>query len=779
MAKKSTSARKNPKPLKKGRSAPHSYARSTAAKNNGRTSGKKWTVMVYMVAQKDLELERHAIRDLQEMEKVGSNDELNIVVQINRAWPSLPQRYHVEPGLSRLIRGNIPTENTGDPRSLEAFLTSVLKDKRYAADQYFLVLWGHAYGLGFGRDHNEPLTLDELRSALEDFKNTREDLIKSGNLPPADPEIELLGANACALTYAEAAYELKDAAQYLVASQIAVPFAGWPYESILRRIKGDTSAETLGKIVVDSYVTHFTASPFSERVAMTLLNLAHADQLKDYVRELAGSLTDAIDPATAIDADRLTQIRTAFLATTAGDVRPLVDLSDLSGELVDLCADLETLEGGSNAVTRINKAAAKMQKFLEPARASSSAAFVVVHKRHEELDELHGVGIFAPFVAHPDVLERLGLLAGEDDDRRNKPNGKTRRALTGKELYKALKLVTDTAWPELVYDKLRQELPSEIVSNIHNSGAVTRQDLSAVTQMLVSIDSAFNKLDRKLAATKLQILPSDSNGRSQQSAGQARRARRRNHQYALLSQKSQWSAAATRRFALLELLPPKELKTILERTPKGNWATRPNQGDAQGDAVDSFRNLENAVAELERAARRTLTHGRFGLGPPDDVKSGLGLTDEDKPGLGLTDEDKPGLGLTDEDKPGLGLIDEDKPGLGLGPQHVNANGQSVARSVAQLFGQVGGSLRDLELAAANLEGTTATILMEPRLGGAERIQRAFKVLAESSLAARRTMKRVLSHPLYGLGPGLKGLGSEDRLALADAGGLSSRHLRLL
>ena len=45
--------------------------------------------------------------------------------------------------------------------------------------------------------------------------------------------LELLGTNACSMSYLEAAFELKDVVSLMVASQITVPFAGWPYNVIL------------------------------------------------------------------------------------------------------------------------------------------------------------------------------------------------------------------------------------------------------------------------------------------------------------------------------------------------------------------------------------------------------------------------------------------------------------------------------------------------------------------------------------------------------------------
>src|SRR6185369_8704804 len=98
------------------------------------------------------------------------------------------------------------------------------------------VLWGHAYGLGFGRSHNRAITMSGLRSCLEGQK------------------VHVIGANACAMSYVEAVYELRRSADYLVASQISVPFVGWPYESVLKQIDDGTTPEKFGRLIVDAYV---------------------------------------------------------------------------------------------------------------------------------------------------------------------------------------------------------------------------------------------------------------------------------------------------------------------------------------------------------------------------------------------------------------------------------------------------------------------------------------------------------------------------------------------
>jgi hypothetical protein len=756
---------------------------------------RKWTVMVYMAAQDSAELDEHAVRDLREMERVGSSETVKVVVQINRPWPGRPQRYKVLQGKSELDDKAIVHTEMGKPEALEEFLSWALD--WYPADHYFLVLWGHAYGLGFGRDHDDPLTLRELTDALSAFRDKRAKK-QSGN-----PALDLLGANACAMSYAEAAYELQGRVQYLVASQIAVPFAGWPYASILNRINHATRPEHLGKAVVDSYLNHFTASSVGARVAMTLLNISAVEGLQPLVRDLARCINDATASNTPFDSNRLAHVRTAFLATAAGDVRPLIDLYDLCEELQGLCTDLEILEEGEQApVAALREAAAQLLKFVEPQEevtkifassspdsAEPSSRLVVFHKRHPDLDGLHGLGIFAPFVTDEQALKRLGLV----DSTSGGP-------IAARELYKNLNLVRQTVWPKLVFEDLRQELSPEIVDDVEVAGTTTRADRSAITQMLISVDSAFNKFDRTLATTQ---------ARADRGLRNARPEYRQETQAT--------PAALVARFRLLRLFQQAHADAVLKKDPRdagtvvnsgprapgtsavsqvaASPASLPTVAPVADEVVAALRTLESAVGEIERTTKRALTHATFGLGPPRGGKPGLGdpfvksgLGDPFvKSGLGDPFV-KSGLGDPFV-KSGLGdpFV---KSGLGAVVASLAADALSPTRSVVLLFALVGEALAELERAVAGVEGTAAMVLAEQLEAPGvefklqlevckERISSAFRVLEAASNTARRTLRRVLADPVYGLGPGLRGVGLEQRQELADAGGLSSRNLVLL
>src|SRR5712671_5704825 len=164
----------------------------------------------------------------------GINEHAWVVVQIKRQWPATPQKYVISRDRKSAnadkpakVDSAGPSELTdmGDQKTLAKFLTWSVQ--HYPAQHYMLVLWGHAFGLGFGRDHGDPLKLSELDGALQAFKTER------GTQPDVDSRLEILGTNACAMSYVEAAHELHCSVQYMVASQISVPFAGWPYDAVL------------------------------------------------------------------------------------------------------------------------------------------------------------------------------------------------------------------------------------------------------------------------------------------------------------------------------------------------------------------------------------------------------------------------------------------------------------------------------------------------------------------------------------------------------------------
>lgn len=230
----------------------------------------KWTFMVYLDA--DNNLESAGIDDMNEMEAIGSTDEVNIVVQFDR-WRSSEdeddetngdwtdaRRYLVQKDSDRNIIQSeelaiLGEVNMGDPQTLIDFTTWSMDN--YPAENYALVLWDHGgafWGVCWddtvpGQDGHDHLDIDEVEYALE-----------KTYLHRGSEKIELLGFDACLMAQMAVLYQMKDYTSVVCASGFSEPNDGWPYIEILGPLTSNpTMTETeLAQVVVDEYVKSYS-----------------------------------------------------------------------------------------------------------------------------------------------------------------------------------------------------------------------------------------------------------------------------------------------------------------------------------------------------------------------------------------------------------------------------------------------------------------------------------------------------------------------------------------
>ena len=745
-----------------------------------KSNEKTWTVMVFMAAADSAALDAFAVRDLREMERGINAAHTNVVVQMNRSWPDTPQRYEVarvakvDPprGDSRFIPIPSKPYEEADGPSPERDLTEFVSwaKTEYSAKHYFLVLWGHAYGLGFGRSHNRSITMSGLRECLEHQK------------------VDVIGANACAMSYVEAAYELRNCADYLVASQISVPFVGWPYESVLKQIDDGTSPEMFGRLIVDAYVG-ITTTASTEPVAMSLLSLKEAGALKGLVSEFAKEIRDASRSKGLFNSDNLNYTRDIFMGATYGDVRPLLDV-------VGLCKDF-----GDSESTKLKTAAETLQTFvLNTLRVDHRPA----------RNDLNGVGIYAPLVGDDTDLKRLELQPAPQMLART-AIGQPAPGKNGKQFYEDLQIFAESkAWPQLVYDDLQHELSAEVMNSVASIDPSRLQDRRDVAQIVMAIGASFNKLDHLLATSERYV--------DREREGKAVTA--------FKAKAMPITAFGPPHLRLIQPVGPAEELALLQteaelaglraNTKKRKSVAAPSSDAPSvdvGKVVAFMRRVEAAIGNVETTVVRGLTNARFGLGPIgssqtalgaaaslgiDTPKSGFGI-DTPKSGFGI-DTPKSGFGIDtpksgfggDTPKSGFGG-DTPKSGFGMGGFGAGMSGDLrmdlALTRVVDLYRQVAEALFALEEAALSVEVTARTILSsrsaqvmsaeDLKRASVQQTERAFRLLEDASMGARRVVRRVLAHPIYGIGPGSSDLGLEERQLLARAGGLDRRSLRLM
>ena len=265
----------------------------------------EWTVMIYLDA--DNNLESAGIDDINEMEIVGSSDDVNIVVQVDRIpysvlatnnqgyaddvsngdWTNT-RRYYITQDFdsyiinSQLIGGDLGELNMGDPQTLVDFASWATIN--YPAKKYLLVIWNHGGGFRSleyttkdiawdDTSGGDKITMPELEYALSDI-NTQ-----------IGKKIDIVGMDACLMAMTEVAYQIKDYADILVASEENEPADGWPYDTILGELAGNPfiSSEQLAVDIVDEYIYSY---PYGN-VTQSAIDLSYMDTLAGQLSNLA------------------------------------------------------------------------------------------------------------------------------------------------------------------------------------------------------------------------------------------------------------------------------------------------------------------------------------------------------------------------------------------------------------------------------------------------------------------------------------------------------------
>ena len=193
---------------------------------------KKWTVLLYSAA--DNNLETALVKDVAELESVGSSNEMNLVAQLDRGdrpssisggWDGCKRFYLTKDddrsNINSPALADLGQVNMSDPKVLSDFIQWGMKE--FPAENYILIMSDHGAGWpGALQDisHNDFASTPSLKDGIMDAEK------KTGQ------KINIIGFDACLMASTEVAHELSNAGDFLVASQNTEGGDGWPYSKI-------------------------------------------------------------------------------------------------------------------------------------------------------------------------------------------------------------------------------------------------------------------------------------------------------------------------------------------------------------------------------------------------------------------------------------------------------------------------------------------------------------------------------------------------------------------
>lgn len=282
---------------------------------------KDWNFLVYINSNNDLfpfsEL------NIKQMEQVGSNENINILVQQDVYGKAQSKRLYIKKGRKKTIEKvtTKPESISGTPESLYSFMEWGIKN--YPAKHQALILWDHGSGIidpiiwkKFLKFN--PLMLYKMNAKTGFFELNRGFLNKRGicfnevfevyltnqklketlglistNLL-AGNKIDIIGMDACNMSMLEVASQIKNYAKYMVASQETEPGTGWNYKLILQPLQMKTlTPHDFAKNIVTSYQKHYEKS--HQDFTQSAINLNELNDLERNIDKVSNTLIELIN----------------------------------------------------------------------------------------------------------------------------------------------------------------------------------------------------------------------------------------------------------------------------------------------------------------------------------------------------------------------------------------------------------------------------------------------------------------------------------------------------
>ena len=336
--------------------------------SSAHSAEKEWTFLTFLNGFNSLD--DFGYLDLNEMEKVGSTDQVNVVVQ----WASLKTKQVKRLSIKKdadtnevtsPILENLGRVDMGDYRTLVDSMRWAVKN--YPAKHYFINIWNHGNGWHLA---GKPLTRDISYDDLSGNRITTEQLGEAVAQVSREigRKIDIVGSDSCLMAMAEVVAQAKDSIGTFIGSQEVEPAEGWPYDELLTRWNagGPKTAKNIASILTRSYLDSLPGAS----ATLSGVDLGGYPALASAMRDLAAEIV--AQPALVRE-----EIFNVSLTAQSYTLDDYIDL----GDLLDLIA--------ANAKIRLRP------EILSHAK-SALDRYVIANEVSSDYQRSHGVSIWMP-----------------------------------------------------------------------------------------------------------------------------------------------------------------------------------------------------------------------------------------------------------------------------------------------------------------------------------------------------------------------------------------------
>lgn len=364
-------------------------------------SGETWLVMLYQDAD-DQVLEQDIFLDLNEVERVGSSDQVHIVAQLDRYrgafrgdgdWTSARRYYVTHDDDLQTIHSQMVADlgevDMSDGQSLVDFVTWAAET--FPADHYVLILSDH--GMGWpggwtdptgGHEENPAPLASRLGSAL--YLDELDSALTAIRTQSKIQQFDIIGMDACLMAQIEVMSALSPHAHYFIASEETEPALGWAYTGFLQALVDNPSITPadLSRLVVQSYInddqrivddkaradfvqqgsplgglfgtSSISASQLARQlgrdVTLSVVDLSQTDALMQSLNDFTYELQN-VDQATIASARNYAQ---SFTSVFGRKVPPAyIDLGNFTAILLREASDTALQQAGQALLQRIQQ----------------------------------------------------------------------------------------------------------------------------------------------------------------------------------------------------------------------------------------------------------------------------------------------------------------------------------------------------------------------------------------------------------------------------------------
>ena len=384
---------------------------------------KKWTVMVFVNAKNNLELA--GLYNVNQMEKVGSDANINIVAEMGRMkgqagdtaldgdWTGA-QRIFVkkdndENVITSPVIEKLAKVDMGDYKRVVNFVTWAKKN--YPAQRYMLILWDH----GSGWMDPQQTTNAQKGISFDDETNNYIRTKQIGAILKEAGNVDVLAFDACLMQMGEVAFEVKDHTKVIIGSEETVPGMGYPYATFLGALAKNPGMtnESFGKAVVASFKAFYDAAKKG-----TQLSAIRSDKLNDLaikIKDFAAAAKDAGQPE-ALKAARAGVIRYDMIGPASDPKMEISFYGDLHQYAGLLAAGLKDGDKLATKAADVKAKASALQTFIDRELVIANGT-TGTNRVGRALAESHGISVYLPPVEARIAQVKLeGIFEGKYTD---------------------------------------------------------------------------------------------------------------------------------------------------------------------------------------------------------------------------------------------------------------------------------------------------------------------------------------------------------------------------